>query len=276
MQKTRKLCLRLVCLLLSLACLMPLCRVSATEAEEATLAENQTLTCAVHSGAYSRSYVIGRMQNGTYLTVLGESGDYYKIDCYDMTGYIHKSQVAQKQGRYYVNCTEGADVEAMTYTPHAQALELRHSLFELAKKQLGYPYVYGGSRPGGFDCSGLTYYLYGKHDIVLERRASDQLTQGIIVAREGMQVGDLVFFRESWETYPVSHVGIYVGNNQVIHASTSHGIEYATLEGPYFGANFLCARRIINTDTARLEELPVVNMQRGIMTQQGTSRRRAG
>ena len=91
-----------------------------------------------------------------------------------------------------------------------------------------------------------------------------------------MQVGDLVFFREPWETYPVSHVGIYVGNNQVIHASTSNGIEYATLEGPYFGDNFLCARRIINTDTARLEELPAVNTQRSIMTQQGSSRRRAG
>ena len=276
MKKTRKLHLRIFCLLLSLACLLPALRVTATEAEEQVLAENQTLTCAVHSGAYSRSYVIGRMVDGTYLTVLGETGDYYKIDCYDMTGYIHKSQVAQKQDKYYVNCTEGNDVEVMDYTSHAQALEMRHQLFEMAQMHLGTPYVYGGSRPGGFDCSGFTYYLYGKLDITLERRASHQLTQGIIVAREGMQVGDLVFFRESWETYPVSHVGIYVGNNQVIHASTSHGIEFATLEGPYFGDNFLCARRIINTDTAQLEELPAVNTQRSIMTQQVTSRRRAG
>ena len=258
--------------------LLPLCSFSAqaVEEESAVQVQNMTLTCAVRQRANQGAAVIGRMENGTGVTVLAEQGDYYKIDCYDMTGYIAKEQVEHKDGKYYVNCKEGtADVQPMDYVEHGTALELRESILALAKRQLGYPYVYGGTRPGGFDCSGLMLYLYGKHGYPLSRRASTQLGDGIIVAREGMQVGDLVFFRETGEYYPASHVGIYAGNNQIIHAG-SRGIVYADLDGEYFSDYFLCARRVVNTGTVQVQQLPAVNMERSVLSVGSISGRQAG
>lgn len=247
--------------------LLPLCgfSVQAVDAEPAQT-QHSALTCAVRQRAYHSAAVIGRMEDGTGLTVLAEQGNYYKIDLYDMTGYIAKEQVEHTDGKYYVNCKEGtADVQTMDYVEHGTALELRESILALAKRQLGYPYVYGGIRPGGFDCSGLMLYLYGKHGYSLSRRASTQLGDGIVVARDGMQVGDLVFFRETGEYYPASHVGIYAGNNQIIHAG-SNGIVYADLDEEYFADYFLCARRVVNTGTVQVQQLPAVNMARGVLT----------
>lgn len=280
MTKNQTLGLRVFSLLLCAVCLLSLVRpVSAetVDAAEPVRESAKTLTAVVRNGAYAGARVIGQMQDGTVVSILDQRGSYYKVDCYDMTGYIAKSQIVHKEdGKYYVNCeADSAETRTMTYTDHADALLLRHSLLELAQQQLGYPYVYGGSRPGGFDCSGLMYYLYGQHEIGLHRTASAQLQDGIVVAREGMQVGDLVFFRESWSAYPASHVGIYVGNNQIIHASNS-GIAYANLDESYCANNFLCARRIVNTDSAQMEEAPVHAGARVIATRGGISGRRAG
>lgn len=276
MTKNQTLGLRIVSMLLCVVCLLSLVRpvpVSAEEAEEPA----GTLTTVVRNGGYAGARVIGQMQNGTAVSILDERGDYYKVDCYDMTGYIAKSQILHKEdGKSYVNCAEdSSETRTMAFTDHGDALLLRHSLLELAQQQLGYPYVYGGSRPGGFDCSGLMYYLYGQHAISLHRTASAQLQDGIVVAKEGMQVGDLVFFRESWSPYPASHVGIYVGNNQIIHAGNS-GIVYADLDDSYCSNNFLCARRIVNTDGAQMEEAPVQPGARIVATRGGISGRRAG
>lgn len=254
MTKSQTVCIRILCCLLCLAGVfilaLPVAAVPQTRYQPA----GQTLTAKVRNRASRDGTVIGQMENGTAVTVLGEYGDFYEVDCYDMTGYIAKEQLdRQEDGKYYVNCQEdSAETQTAAYRSHAEALVLRHSLLSLAQQQLGYPYVYGGTRPGGFDCSGFTYYLYGEHDMPIHRTASQQLQDGIIVAKEGLQVGDLVFFRVPNETTAASHVGIYAGNNQIIHAG-SKGICYANLDGSYFYENYLCARRIVNTAAAELE-----------------------
>ena len=268
---------RLLSLLLCCVCLLGLVRpVSAESAEVPEALElPMATTTVVRNGAYAGARVIGQMEDGTRVTVLSQKGDYYQVDCYDMTGYIAASQLVHtEEDKYYVNCQPGSDeTRSLPYTPHSQALQLRHSLLELARQQLGTPYVYGGSRPGGFDCSGFLYYLYGQHGMGLNRTASAQLQDGIVVAREGMQVGDLVFFRESWSGYPASHVGIYAGNNQIIHAGNS-GIGYADLDSPYFAENYLCARRVIHTDAPQMQL--VDPMARTMVSRGGVSGRRAG
>lgn len=251
--------LRIISLLLCLACLLPsVLPVTATEAEETGF----SLTTVVRNRAYYSATVIGQMEDGTELTVLSETRDFYKVDCYDMTGYIAKTQVIHTEdGKCYVNCiADSSETRSQTYTDYAKALELRHSLLALAKNQLGKPYIYGSIGTRGFDCSGLMYYLYNQHGIELHRTASQQLQDGIIVAKEGLQVGDLIFFRENWESYPASHVGIYVGNNQIIHASSTHGIVYADLDFDYFYKYYLCARRVINTDIAQIEDISAANV----------------
>jgi len=248
MTRPLKLGTRLLCLLLCLVCILGVVR--PTSAQQTILSDNQTYTAIVRLKASNSSQSIGQLENGTKVTVLGKSGDYYKIDCYDMVGYIAKSQVIHTEdGEYYVNCkADSSQTRILTYTNHAEALEQRHSLFALAKKQLGSRYVWGGTRPGGFDCSGLTSYLYKKHDIKLNRTAAQQLQDGIIIPKDALQVGDLIFFYEPGRTYPASHVSIYVGNNRIIH-SGSKGVCYADLDVDYFEKYYLFARRIINTDT---------------------------
>src|SRR4051812_18649246 len=87
---------------------------------------------------------------------------------------------------------------------------------QTALAQVGKPYVWGASGPGSFDCSGLTMYSYAAAGVALPHSSSGQSTMGTPVSRSQLQPGDLVFFYS-----PVSHVGMYIGNGQMVHASTS-------------------------------------------------------
>lgn len=249
MTGSRNLGIRIFSLLLCLLCMASI--IMPAVVAETVPEENRTYTTLVRMQPKEGSFPIGQIEDGSTVTVLGTNGDFYKVDCYDMVGFIAKSQIVHTENdEYIVRCKTGSsETRRFTYADHAEALELRHSLLALAKKQLGSRYVYGAARPGAFDCSGLTYYLYKQHGTSLLRRASQQLQNGIVVPKEAMQVGDLVFFRETGN-YPADHVGIYAGNNQIIHASTKRGIEYASLDEGYCKDFFLCARRIVVTDTA--------------------------
>lgn len=275
MNRSLHLGMRLICLTLCLVCLLSVVRPAAadqTAPEEQTAA--QTMTTVVHLRASASSAPIGQMENGTAVTVLKEQKNFYKVDCYDMVGYIAKSQIVHTEdGEYYVNCDpDSSETRWLTYTDHAEALALRHSLMALADKQIGSRYVVGGTRPGRFDCSGLMYYIYGQHNIQLHRTAAQQMQDGIVVPWEGMQVGDLIFFYEPGRTYPASHVGIYVGNNQMIH-SGSTGVVLSDLDVDYYVDYYLCARRIVNVNTTQLEQPVVANVAGSILPSNGISGR---
>ena len=254
----KRICTLALCLCLLISLVFPVAAAEATQTSESLSdTKESTLTTVVRNYGFYGSAVIGQMENGTKVTVLGQRNDFYKVDCYDMTGYIAISQIAQNEkGEYYVNCQEGSsETRTMYYETLADTLALRKSILALADAQNGTPYVYGGTRPGGFDCSGFTQFLYKEHGFQLNRRASTQLQDGIVVPKECMIAGDLVFFREAWEPCEASHVGIYVGNNTIIH-SGSKGICYANLDVDWFAETFLCARRVLNTTAAQIQELP--------------------
>ena len=239
MNQRKSILLRLTACLICIGFLLPLgIRVSAA-------AEEQVLTPLVRSAPRRNAAVIGQLAQGTAVEVLRRQGDYFEVDLYGMTGFISVAQLGSRNGRYFVRCHENSgETGKLSAQPLEQGLALRHALLQLAQEQLGTPYVYGGRRPGGFDCSGLTYYLYEQQGIALHRTASQQLQDGIAVAKENLQLGDLIFFREPYETTAASHVGIYVGDGQIIHAG-SRGISYANLEESYFRDYYLCARRLV-------------------------------
>ena len=112
-----------------------------------------------------------------------------------------------------------------------------------ATSLLGSRYVYGGSSPSGFDCSGFTSYVYAQNGVSLNRTAAGQLSNGVAVSKSDLQPGDLVMFGSSASN--VYHVGIYVGGGQMIHAANSNrGVVYDTINSGYYANNYYGARRI--------------------------------
>ena len=219
------------------------------------------LTARVHLSAKSSSRVIGQLEDGTALTVLDQVGSYYRIDCYEMTGYIAADLVLQQDEDYYVNCQEGhRDVILQDLQTMAEAVAIRDRLLALATAQLGAPYIYGRTAPGGFDCSGLTSYLYRNVDLPITRCADDQMQDGIILDPGSLQIGDLVFFRASWAPWIASHVGIYVGDGMMIHADSA-GVRYSPVFTGYYGAIYVGARRIVNTAAITVDVLPAAATQ---------------
>ena len=255
---------KMVCLLLSVCCLLgAVLSVSAVrKAPRAYVREPETiLTARVHLSARSSSRVIGQLEDGTALTVLDKTDSYYRIDCYEMTGYIAAELVVQQGQGYYVNCIEDhRDVICQTLQTTAEAVAIRDRLLALATAQLGAPYVYGRTAPGGFDCSGLTSYLYRNVELPINRCADDQMQDGIILDPASLQIGDLVFFRESWSPWIASHVGIYAGDGLMIHAD-SRGVRYSPVFEGHYGAYYVGARRIVNTAAMTVEALPAAATQ---------------
>jgi len=97
-----------------------------------------------------------------------------------------------------------------------QAVAARQTAVSTAMAQLGKPYRWGATGPSAFDCSGLVSYAFAAAGKDVPRTSSAQATAGTAVSRSDLQPGDLVFFYS-----PVSHVGIYIGDGQIVHASTS-------------------------------------------------------
>ncbi len=117
------------------------------------------------------------------------------------------------------------------------------NLITTARRFLGVPYRFGGTRPEtGFDCSGFVQYVYSLHGIKLPRTASAQAITGIKV--RDLRPGDLVFFATKKQDL-IDHVGIYIGNNAFIHASRSRGITITSLQNIWYAPRYSFACRLL-------------------------------
>jgi cell wall-associated NlpC family hydrolase len=112
---------------------------------------------------------------------------------------------------------------AVAAAPAAASTHAAQVAIDTALAQRGKPYVWAGSGPNSFDCSGLTSFAYKAAGINLPRTSKAQATVGTPVARAALKPGDLVFFYS-----PISHVGIYIGNGQMVHAPTSGDVVKVT------------------------------------------------
>lgn len=119
-------------------------------------------------------------------------------------------------------------------------------LVQNAHKTLGKPYVGGGTGKEGYDCSGLTYSLYlNTLNIKLNRSSRDQVKNGVEVSKSELIPGDLIFFRTSGEG--IGHVGLYIGDNNMIHASSGSGkVVITDIDSKYYKQRYVTSRRIIS------------------------------
>ncbi len=282
MLKSKRLSKVLVCLLVCVACLIVAIPVSAlstcTPAGSVSIPTSRPVTSEdtytpstghrvsyVHYTPYYSATIIGCLEDGTKVTVLGSKGKFYKIDCYDMNGYIAKTQVELREdGEYYVCAVEGSSETTVLPSFSAQeAVEMKSALVNTSKKYIGVRYVYGGTTPRGFDCSGYVQYLFKKEGVLLNRTARAQLENTVIIAKEDLQPGDLVIFSNTSETGFASHTSIYIGNGKIIHSGASRGVYISELDDSYFVKHYQCSRRVILTDVSVTATLPTIGSLTG-------------
>jgi cell wall-associated NlpC family hydrolase len=110
---------------------------------------------------------------------------------------------------------------------------------EIARKQVGTPYRFGGTSPSGFDCSGLVWYVYAQVGVSLPHNAAKQYRYGSPISRDRLEPGDLVFFDR------LRHSGIYIGGGRFIHArQTGKRVSIASLDDEWYAENWVGARRL--------------------------------
>ncbi len=123
----------------------------------------------------------------------------------------------------------------------------RSPILQVAKRQIGVPYRYGGNTPyEGFDCSGFVSYVYKNAlGVKLPRRSIDQSKVGRVVSLSNLKAGDLLFFDTAKRGH-INHTGIYIGNGKFIHASSGRvrGVTISDLKRGFYKRCFRVAKRI--------------------------------
>lgn len=117
------------------------------------------------------------------------------------------------------------------------------AIIATSQQYIGVKYVFGGTTPAGFDCSGFVQYVFAKNGISLPRVSRDQYKIGTFVSFNNLQPGDLVFFSLG-KNGVVDHEGIYIGNGQFINAASSKGVTIYTL-GTYWKSAYVGAKRVL-------------------------------
>lgn len=194
--------------------------------------------------------VLGLIAKGKYVDILGSVGsDWYKVSYGSVTGFISAQYVQPGVAEYnrpVSGVITGASGSGLVSSLGSQfnSLPFAEQLCQYAKTFIGVPYVYGGSLPEtGFDCSGFTKYVYAHFGITIPRLK--QYEAGRRVEKADLQPGDLVFFNTTGVS--ISHVGLYIGYGQFIHAPTvGKSVCITELESDYYASRFVCAVRILD------------------------------
>ena len=182
----------------------------------------------IRSAPKSGSTSLGTASHGAVLTVTGIEGSWFAVSYNGVSGYV--------ASQYVLICSPSTADTSAPETPEETPAETPAE---------GVPYVYGGSSPSGFDCSGFTMYIFAQVGVKLPHGATSQLSYGASVSRSELQPGDLVFFQDYGAV--ASHVGIYIGGDQFIHASSSSGnsrcVTVSSLAESYYANHYYTARR---------------------------------
>ena len=159
--------------------------------------------------------------------------------------YLARKAAAARQRAERIALAQ-AEAKKIGETYKISALD-KQKLLEDAKYFKGGKYVWGGTTPEGFDCSGYVQYLYKKHNVNLPRTAWAQSKKGTTVEIDDLQKGDLLFFlTDKKRGIPITHVGIYMGEGKFIHAaSKKKGIIISPLTHGSYARTFVSAKRVV-------------------------------
>lgn len=217
---------------------------------------------SLRSGPGTNYTVLDFGKKNDVFYILGVSGSWYQVlkdnaTCYvrsdlmDLTEIPYENRASENEPQFFRRGEAFAELTYSETEPEIAALSVGSgfagpvtgaALLTQSQKCIGVPYVYGGYSPSGFDCSGLVYYVLTQMGYPAARTAAAQYDMGYYVDRSELLPGDLVFFSENGGS--ISHVGIYAGGNQFLHApNTGSVVSYGSLSG-YWSDHYHCARRI--------------------------------
>ena len=169
---------------------------------------------SIYANEDENSEVVAMAKQGDSYDVLEKGdGDWVKVAAGELEGYL------KVQGQVMLNKAEEATAAADAFMAEQANISKRQQLVDYALQFVGGRYQYGGSDPHtGVDCSGFTRYVM-QHGagVSLNRSSRGQSSQGQAVSAEEMQAGDLIFYGNGSR---INHVAMYIGNGQVVHAST--------------------------------------------------------
>lgn len=195
------------------------------------------------ANAGEKAYIIGFNQQW-YKVIYKDQICYIRSDYLELTQIPYENRGSSHNPIFYKNGVSTG------VSPSPEALQSNHTsisrakIVAEAKKHLGVPYVWGGSSPDGFDCSGFVQFVLTKCGITMPRTTLEQVQSGVYISKKDMHPGDLVFLQNTYRD-GVSHVGIYIGNNQMIHASSSKGVTISSLTNSYYLEHYHSSRQVI-------------------------------
>lgn len=204
-----------------------------------------------------KCYIIG-LNQGWYKVIYGSNICYIRSDYVDLTEIPYENQASSNSPKFYrlgkstgvapsaaaLNGSTSSNNNSNSNNTGSTASVTGQQILSKAQQYLGTPYVYGGASPAGFDCSGFVYYVLKTLGFSPYRTPADQYKQGTYVAKSDLQVGDIVFFANTYAS-GISHVGIYAGNGQFIHSPNSRSVvSYSDLTTGYWSNHYSGARRM--------------------------------
>ena len=203
----------------------------------------------------SKAYILG-LNNGWYKVIYNGKICYIRSDYMELTEIPYENRDSANSPKFFRlgkstgvapsaaalngNVSTGNTSSGSTSTGSGS------QIVNEAKKYLGYRYVYGGASPStGFDCSGFVYYVLKQNGYSPYRTPVDQYKQGTYVTKANLEPGDIVFFAGTGSSNTISHVGIYVGDGQMIHSPNSRStVSYADITSGYWANHYYGARRM--------------------------------
>ena len=197
----------------------------------------------IRSNPGTNNSIIGKLYNGESITVLSEQNNWYKI----------KKSNGQTRwvSAQYISINSTSDNQEINNEDSSneatdENIDKADKVVALAEKQIGKPYVWGAEGPDSFDCSGLVYYVYKEAvGINLPRVSRDQYNVGTYISKENLKPGDLVFSSTN-DAGTITHVGIYVGDNKMIHSPNSgKNVEKVDLSNNYWKNCYVGAKRVL-------------------------------
>lgn len=192
----------------------------------------------IRSAPNVTSSVVGKAANGAAIVIIGKQNGFVIVNHNGQNAYMAEEYIT------YITRAEYDAYYAAPVQTQTASSTTGSQIVNTAMQYIGVPYVYGGTTPSGFDCSGFTSYVYAKFGYALNRTAAGQASNGSVVASKAdLQPGDLLLFQSS-DCAGIGHVGIYIGNGNMVHApKPGSSVKVTSINSSYYTSRYVGARR---------------------------------